>query len=78
MQSLLQQREAECKQVAAQNITLQIKVDELHGKQNTLCLAMILSVCHGGSYSPLVLSKCLYVSMPAMRDSRWWRSVTCR
>ena len=34
MQGLLQQREAECRQVAAQNIALQMKNEELHGEQS--------------------------------------------
>ena len=39
MQDLLQQKEAECTQLAAQNIHLQIDNDKLHGEQK------ILSTC---------------------------------
>ena len=38
MQNLLQQREAECSQVAAQNISLQVSNNKLHGEQGILCV----------------------------------------
>ena len=38
MQGRLQQKEAECTQLAAQNIHLQMDNDKLHGEQRILCL----------------------------------------
>ena len=41
MQGLLQEREAECRHLAAQNIALQISNDKLHSEQ-ILCLHLLL------------------------------------
>ena len=73
MQRLLQQREAECSQVAAQNISLQMTNNKLHGEQGILCLPApfqlywLLISWLSSKLDIALLSYHTYVSMPGTR-----------